>query len=182
YIKRCKAPCILAQSQQDYRSMIDEVVLFLSGRPDEVVRRVQERMELASEQLDFERAAELRDVLHHLERMEEPTVVLEVEGGDRDVIGYARDGDDACVAIMRIRRGKLLAREHRFLENIDGEEDTVALAAYLARAYVGSDDRAGELLVPFDFEDREALQESVPGTAVLVPQRGPRRHLVDLAE
>ena len=70
--------------------MIDEVVLFLSGRPDEVVRRVRERMDLASEQLDFERAAELRDVLHHLETMEEPTVVLEVEGGDRD--GFAELG------------------------------------------------------------------------------------------
>src|SRR5471030_240802 len=103
YIKRCKAPCILAQSQHEYRSMIDEVVLFLSGRPDEVVRRVKERMDLSSGQLDFERAAELRDVLHHLEQMEEPTVVLEVEGGDRDVIGYARDGDDACVTVLRIR-------------------------------------------------------------------------------
>src|SRR3954452_2785414 len=57
FIKRCKAPCILAQSQHDYRSMIEEVVLFLSGRPEEVVRRVKERMDLASEQLDFERAA-----------------------------------------------------------------------------------------------------------------------------
>src|SRR5437762_4259530 len=76
YIKRCKAPCILAQSQQDYRAMIDEVVLFLSGRPDEVVRRIQEKMELASEQLDFERAAELRDVLHHL-RSEEHTSELQ---------------------------------------------------------------------------------------------------------
>src|SRR6266478_1901404 len=123
YIKRCKAPCILAQSQQEYRAMIDEVVLFLSGRPDEVVRRVKERMDLASEELDFERAAELRDALHHLEQMEEPTVVLEVEGGDRDVIGYARDGDDACVTVLRIRGGKLLSREQRFLTNIDGEDD-----------------------------------------------------------
>src|SRR6059058_4725471 len=67
YIKRCKAPCILPQSQHDYRSMIDEVVLFLSGRPDEVLKRVHERMEVAAEQLDFERAAELRDVMQHLE-------------------------------------------------------------------------------------------------------------------
>src|SRR3954451_12780169 len=151
YIKRCKAPCILAQSQHDYRSMIDEVVLFLSGRPDEVVRRVKERMDLASEQLDFERAAELRDVLHHLERMEEPTVVLEVEGGDRDVVGYARDGDDACVTVMRIRGGKLLAREHRFMENIDGDDDGDVLAAFLSRTYLASEERATELLVPFDF-------------------------------
>src|SRR3982751_5311404 len=182
YIQRCKAPCILAQSQHDYRSMIDEVVLFLSGRPDEVVRRVTERMDLAAEQLDFERAAELRDVLHHLEHMEEPTVVLEVEGGDRDVVGYARDGDDACITVLRIRRGKLLARDHRFVENITGEDDAAVLSAYLARTYVPSEERAGELLVPFDFEDREAMEASMTGTRVIAPQRGPRRDLVDLAQ
>ena len=182
HIGRCKAPCILAQSQQDYRAMIDEVLLFLDGRTDEVIRRVRERMDQASANLDFERAAELRDALRHLERMEEPTIVLEVEGGDRDVVGYARDGDDACVAILRIRRGKLLARDHRFLENIDGDSDAAVLSAYLARTYVGSDERAGELLVPFDFEDRETIESSMTGTRVVAPQRGPRRELVDLAQ
>src|SRR5438876_7845721 len=115
YIKRCKAPCILAQTQEEYRAMIDEVIVFLEGRTKEVIRRVRERIQLAVEALDFERAAELRDALHHLERMEEPTVVMTVEGGDRDVLGYARDGDDACVALMRIRGGRMLAREHHYL-------------------------------------------------------------------
>jgi excinuclease ABC subunit C len=162
--------------------MIDEVVFFLEGKTDEVVRRVRDRMAQAAQNLDFERAAELRDALLKLEQMEEPTVVLEVEGGDRDVVGYARDGDDACVAIMRIRAGKLLAREHRFLENIDGDADDAVLSAFLARTYVTSDERAEELLVPFDFEDRAALEESLGSTKVLAPQRGPRRQLVDLAE
>ena len=182
HIGRCKAPCILAQSQEDYRAMIDEVVLFLDGRADEVIRRVRDRMDEAARSLDFERAAELRDALRHLERMEEPTIVLEVEGADRDVIGYARDGDDACVAILRIRKGKLLARDHRFVENIDGEDDAAVLSAYLARTYVTSDERASELLVPFDFEDREAIEASARGTRVVAPQRGPRRELVDLAQ
>jgi excinuclease ABC subunit C len=182
YIKRCKAPCILAQSQHEYRSMIDEVVLFLSGRPDEVVRRVKERMDLAAEQLDFERAAELRDVLQHLEQMEEPTVVLEVEGGDRDVVGYARDGDDACVTILRIRSGKLLSREQRFLENLDAEEDTSVLSVFLAGSYVGMQERARQLLLPFDFPDRELLEQALPETRILIPQRGPRRDLIALAE
>ena len=71
YIHRCKAPCILAQSQMEYRSMIEEVVLFLDGRPDEVMKHVKQRMEAASSELDFETAAELRDALHHLEQMEE---------------------------------------------------------------------------------------------------------------
>ena len=182
HIGRCKAPCIYAQSQADYRLMIDEVLLFLDGRTDEVIRRVRDRMDTAAASLDFERAAELRDALRHLERMEEPTIVLEVEGGDRDVVGYARDGDDACVTVLRIRRGKLLARDHRFVENIEGEDDTAVLSAFLARTYVPSEERAAELLVPFDFEDREAMEASMTGTRVIAPQRGPRRELVDLAQ
>ncbi|HET9637483.1 MAG TPA: excinuclease ABC subunit UvrC [Gemmatimonadaceae bacterium] len=182
YIKRCKAPCILAQTQQDYRSMIDEVVLFLSGRPDEVLKRVQERMELASAQLDFERAAELRDVMQHLERMEEPTIVMEVEGADRDVIGYARDGDDACVTVLRIRSGKLLSREQRFLTNIDGEDDGDVMTMFLAGSYVGMQERARQVLLPFDFPDRELIEQSLPDSRIQIPQRGPRRELIDLAE
>jgi len=157
YIKRCKAPCILAQTQSEYRAMIDEVLVFLDGRTKEVARRVRQRMDLAAESLEFERAAELRDALQHLERMEEPTVVLSIEGGDRDVLGFARDGDDAVVALMRIRGGKLLAREHQFLENLEEETDPAILQAYIARSYLPLDDRSSELLVPFDPEERELV-------------------------
>jgi len=181
YIKRCKAPCILAQTRAEYRAMIDEVLVFLDGRTKEVARRIRERMALAAESLDFERAAELRDALQHLERMEEPTVVLSIEGGDRDVLGFARDGDDAVVALMRIRGGKLLAREHQFLENLEEEADPAVLQAYLARSYLPLEDRAGELLVPFDPEDRELVEASLERTKIHVPQRGPRSELVDLA-
>lgn len=182
FIKRCQAPCVGYQSGEDYRAMIDEVVWFLDGRTSEVVRRVKERMLDASERLDFERAGELRDALRHLEKMEEPTVVLEVEGGDRDVVGYARDGEDACVVVMRIRGGKLLARDHRLLENADNEEDGAVLGACLTQWYRTAEARASELLVPFDFEDRETLESSLAGTHIRVPQRGPRRALIDLAD
>jgi excinuclease ABC subunit C len=182
HIGRCKAPCVLHQTQMEYMTMIDEVLLFLEGRTAEVRRRVRERMELAAESLDFERAAELRDALRHLQRMEEPTVVQVVEGGDRDVVGYARDGQDACVALMRIRSGRLLAREHQLLGNITEESDGAVLEAYLAGSYVALDDKARELYLPFDFEDRELLQESLGETKMVVPQRGPKRELIDLAE
>jgi len=181
YIKRCKAPCILAQTQAEYRAMIDEVLVFLDGRTQEVARRVRQRMELAAQSLEFERAAELRDALAHLERMEEPTVVLSIDGGDRDVLGFARDGDDAVAALMRIRGGKLLAREHQFLENLEEEADPAILQAYLARSYLPLEDRASELLVPFEPEDRELVEASLERTTIHVPQRGPRSELVDLA-
>lgn len=182
FIKRCKAPCVQYQSEADYRTMIDEVVWFLEGRTNDVVRHVRERMMEASDRLDFERAGELRDALRHLEKMEEPTVVLEVEGGDRDVVGYARDGEDACVVVLRIRGGKMLARDHRLLEHAEGEDDGTVLEASLAQWYRTSEARAAELLVPFEFEEREALESALAGTRIKVPQRGPRRALVDLAD
>jgi excinuclease ABC subunit C len=182
FIKRCQAPCVGYQSTDDYRTMIDEVVWFLDGRTSDVVRHVRERMMDASERLDFERAGELRDALRHLEKMEEPTVVLEVEGGDRDVVGYARDGEDACVVILRIRGGKLLARDHRLVEHAEDEDDGAVLGACLAQWYRTAEARAGDLLVPFDFDDRESLEASLEATKIRIPQRGPRRALVDLAD
>jgi excinuclease ABC subunit C len=181
YIKRCKAPCIYAQTQGEYRAMIDEVLVFLEGNTREVIRRVRERMDLAAESLDFERAAELRDALRHLEQMEEPAVVMTIEGGDRDVVGYARDGDDAVVALMRIRGGRLLAREHQFMENLNEENDGAVLQAYLAGKYLPLPDRASEVLVPFEPEERELIESSLERTRIHAPQRGPRRELVDLA-
>lgn len=182
HIGRCRAPCILVQTEDDYRGMIDEVLLVLGGRTDEVIRRVRQRMEAAADALDFERAAELRNALRYLERMDEPSVVLEVEGGDRDAVGYARDGEDACVALLRIRGGKLVARDHRFLANVEGESDPEILSAYLIHSYLHGEGRAPELVVPFDFEDRSVFEVALKGARVVVPQRGSRRSLVDLAE
>ncbi|MFI5255934.1 MAG: excinuclease ABC subunit UvrC [Gemmatimonadales bacterium] len=182
HIGRCKAPCILAQTRGEYSAMIDEVLDFLSGKPEQIVRKVRERMELAAESLDFERAAQLRDALEFLERMEEPTVVSEVEGGDRDVIGYARDGDDAVIALLRIRAGKLLARDHQFVANIDGEEDSDVLETYLAGPYRLLEERAKELVLPFDVADRAVVEETLERTRIHVPLRGARRDLVDLAQ
>jgi len=183
HIGRCKAPCVGLQANADYRAMIDEVVTFLDGRTDEVIRRVRARMEHASEAMEFEKAAEMRDAIARLQRMEEPTVVLEVEGGDRDVIGYARDGEDAVGTLMRIRNGKLVAREHRFLEGVEGEPDGAVLSTYLVSGYLKASARARELLLPFDFEDRALFEQAIEGGAkVLIPQRGPKRELLDLAE
>ena len=181
HIGRCKAPCVLAQSQAEYRGMIDEVILFLDGRTDEVIRRVNDRMSLAVETLDFERAAEFRDVLRKLERMEEPTLVVDVEGGDRDVIGYARDGDEASIALLRIRDGKLLARDHQFVENLAEESDAAVLTAYLVGPYRIGPERARELMLPFTPDDAEVVSAALGNARLHVPQRGPRREIVELA-
>ena len=182
HIGRCLAPCVALQSMTAYRMMIDEVILFLEGRTAEVVKRVRQRMQNASSAMDYERAAELRDALRHLEQMDEPTVVMRVEGGDQDAVGFARDGDDACVVVLRVRSGKLVARDQRFLEHVEGESDGAILEAFLAGPYLIGNDRAPELLIPLDFEDRVLLEPSLGATRIRIPQRGPRRELLDLAE
>ena len=181
HIGRCKAPCVGLQSLDDYRAMIRDVLQFLDGRPEEVTRRVRAMMETAAERLEFERAAELRDALVKLETIEEPTVVMQVDGGDRDVVGFARDGDDACVSILRVRDGKLLARDHRYLGNVEGEPDDEILVAYLLQHYQHQSERAREVLLPFDLGERELVEASLTASRLHVPQRGTKRELIDLA-
>ncbi|MGH7670295.1 MAG: excinuclease ABC subunit UvrC [Gemmatimonadaceae bacterium] len=181
-IKRCQAPCVYLQTQADYRAMVDEVLAFLDGRRDEVMRRVRARMDAAAAALDFERAAEMRDALEHLGRLQEPSVVLQIEGADRDVIGFARDGDDACVALLRVRGGKLLGREHQFLTHVDGEDDAAALSAYLVGGYLPLEEKAPDLLLPFACDEPELTAASLAPVRLVVPHRGPKRELVALAE
>jgi len=136
----------------------------------------------ASRQLDFERAAQLRDALEWLDQLEQPQTVELVGGGDADAIGFARDGDDACGVILRVRGGRLVAREHRFLENVEHETEGSVLAAFLVRFYLPLEQRAARVLLPFPPEDLDSLRELAPDGDWLVPQRGTNVKLAELAD
>jgi excinuclease ABC subunit C len=182
HIERCRAPCVGYQSEVDYRRMIEDVLLFLEGKTLDVRTRLRERMQAASASLDFERAARLRDALRWLDQVEHPQTVERVGGGDSDVIGLARDGDDACGVILRIRDGRLIAREHRFLEQAGTESEAAILSAFLVRFYLPLEARARHVLLPFLPDDMEAARGLVPDVEWLIPQRGRNATLVELAE
>jgi excinuclease ABC subunit C len=183
HIDRCKAPCVGFQDRDAYRRMIDDVVLFLEGKTLDVRTRLRERMQDASQTLDFERAAQLRDALKWLDQVEQPQAVELVGGGDADAIGMARDGDDACGVILRIRDGKLIAREHRFLEHVEHAPEGDILSAFLVRYYLPLDQRATRVALPFAPTDGEALHELAGGEVeFLVPQRGTNAKLAELAD
>ena len=95
-----------------------------------------------------------------------------IGSGDADVIGYARDGDDAVAVLLRVRDGKVVGREHRFLENVEDEEDAAILSAFLVRYYVPVEARARRVVLPFPPADWTLLRELLPGTDWAVPQRG----------
>ena len=182
HIGRCLAPCVGRQTQAAYRAMIDDVVAFLEGRTVEVRRRLRERMETASDSLDFERAAELRNAIRWLEQLEQPAAVERVGGGNADAVGFARDGDDAAVTVLRVRDGKLVGQETRFLHNLAEESDARVMAAYVIRWYRVLEGRAKVVVLPFLPEDHREIAELMPEPRWIVPQRGTFRRLGDLAD
>jgi excinuclease ABC subunit C len=182
HIGRCLAPCVGWQTEEDYRRMVEDVVDFLEGRTVDVRQKVREAMLAASAREDFERAGEMRDALRWLDRLDEPASVEVMGTGDADVIGYARDGDDACGVLMRVRSGRVVGREHRFLEGLEEEEDGAVLSAFLVRYYVPTESRARRVVIPFPPHDWDALRELLPGTDWSVPQRGTAHRWLELAD
>jgi excinuclease ABC subunit C len=182
HIDRCRAPCVQYQSRDEYGRMIEDVLVFLEGKTVDVRSRLRERMNDASRTLDFERAAQLRDALKWLDQLEQPQTVEVVGSGDADAIGFARDGDDACGVILRIRDGRVIARDHRFLENVEHEGDGAILSAFLVRFYLPLEQRADRVLVPFAPDDLESLEALASGVAWHMPHRGTGAKLVALAD
>ncbi len=182
HIQRCHAPCAAYQSEADYRGMISDVLAFLEGRTVQVRTSLRERMDQAAQRLEFERAAEVRNSIRWLDQLEQPQSVQVVGGGDVDAIGFARDGDDAVCVVMRVRGGKVIGSEQRFLKNLAEEPESRILAAFLVRHYATDETRSRRALVPFPPDELDATTALLAGTSLLVPQRGINHRLVHLAE
>jgi excinuclease ABC subunit C len=182
HIGRCKAPCVGWQSAASYGAMIDEVIDFLDGRTVDLKARIRVMMHEASAREDFERAKDFRDTLKWLEQVETPATVDVVGTGDADVIGYARDGDDAVGALLRIRDGRVIGREHRFLENVDEVPDEEALGALLVQWYVPLPGKARRVMLPFLPAEMAGLDEILPDAVISVPQRGVGSRWSELAD
>ncbi len=186
HIGRCKAPCVGYQTEEEYRGMIEEILDVLGGRTGAVRRRVRDKMKGAAEAMEYERAAELRDVLRGLETIERRQTAVDHRGGEHDVVGLRREGTLACGVILKVREGRLLGREIHFLQNVGDEDGAELTAALVSGHYLRRQDLPAELLVPEDFPDRELIQEHLSTRRsgplrVHVPQRGTKRRLVELA-
>jgi len=182
HIRRCLAPCVGFQSAESYRAMIDDVVAFLEGKTVAVRGRLRERMEEASTRMDYERAAEIRDGLAWLDQLEQPQTVEIVGGRDTDAVGYARDGDDAVGVVVRVRGGKVIARDHRFFTNLAEAADGEVLSRFLVQYYLPSEARVRQVALPFPPGDFDALRDLDPGSRWAVPRRGVGQRLTALAD
>lgn len=186
HIKRCQGPCVQAISKPDYAADIEQVMLFLEGRQEQVARTLRKDMEAASEALQFERAAALRDKMRAIERTMEAQKMAGFARRQLDVLGLARSGGEGAVQLFAIRDGKTVSRDVFLLENLGDGPDEEALSAFVKQYYATAASIPPRVLVPFetsDHEDLEALLASRRGTRVSldVAQRGEGRQLSVLA-
>jgi excinuclease ABC subunit C len=191
HIGRCKAPCVGLQSREDYRAMIDEIIRVLEGDTEGLRAGLEGRMRVASDALDFERAATMRDALTGLDAIARQQRVHKAEGGSFDVVGIARDGELGAGVVLKIRSGLLLGRESQRFAKILDETDPDLLSSLVSRVYLGGGNAATadlprQVLLPSDFEDRALLEEILGEAAgrrvaVVVPRRGEKVRLLELA-
>ena len=138
-IRRCDGPCENLVSQEVYRHTVDQAVRFLKGNNASVIRELQERMDVAAAELQYEQAARYRDQVAALKTMQARQKVVLEEVIDRDVIGLARSDDEACCTVMEIREGRLLAQKHHFLNGIMEHESGDIVSAFVRQLYLNSD-------------------------------------------
>lgn len=186
-IKLCTAPCIGAIMRENYRQIIADLCQFLTGRTEPIVSRLQTEMAAAAEELQFEKAAALRDQLHAIERVVERQKVVSPEYIDSDVIAMARADGEACVQVFFIRNGKLIGREYFLLEGAEGSQDGDVLAEFLKQFYDQAPMVPPQLLLPHEVEELHIIQQWLRSrredqrVEIQVPRTGQQHELIRLA-
>ena len=185
HIHMCYAPCVGRISKEDYNAMIDQIALFFDGKQDGLTKRLRKEMEEAAENLEFEKAAKLRDQLQGIEQI--ITQQKAVLGGDddRDVIAMARGLNQCCVQIFFIRGGKIVGRENYFLRGTDGTSRGEVIASFMKQFYLNCQFIPRNILIETELEEQEVLEQWLSDKResrvyIKVPKRGQAKELIDL--
>jgi excinuclease ABC subunit C len=187
HIKRCLGPCIGAVSEEEYRAMIQRICLFLEGKTEEIVADLMAQMQDAAAQLQFEKAAERRDLILAIEQVTERQKIVLMSAKDWDVVAFARDDGMACVQVFFVRQGKLIGREYFLLTGTADEDDREIVTSFLKQFYDEAAYVPPEILLPTAVEESRLLEDWLRtrrggGEVTLrVPRRGQLKELVQMA-
>lgn len=187
HIKKCLAPCMGYVSKEEYRKQIDEIMMLLEGKTEKIIKQLQEEMQEASNKMEFERAAYLRDKVIAIERISEKQKVSNLNENDIDVIGISRNEFEVCIEIFFVRRSKMIGREHFFLQNLEDETEEEIVSEFIKQYYIGRAILPNKIMIRAEIEEKTLIEEwlsKVAGRKVEIktPQKGEKIRLVEMAE
>lgn len=187
HINQCTAPCEGYVSQEEYRRQVDQALDFLGGNFAPILKELQQKMEEASEKLEFEEAIRYRDLYSSVKQVAQKQKITDSDGEDKDVIALARDEDDAVVQVFFVRDGRLIGREHFIMTRVADCTPEQILLDFVKQFYAGTPFVPKELMLQKEIEDIPVLEQWLTrrrGSRVYirVPKKGSREKLVELAE
>ena len=185
-INQCDAPCQGLVSKEEYKKNVEQALRFLNGDDKKIIQDLEEKMQAAAAELEFEQAAEYRDLIDSVKRIGEKQKINHTDGDDRDIIALAKAGDEAVISIFFIRNGKLLGRDHFHMTGIGDSEKKEILMDFVKQFYVGTPFIPKEILTQEEIPDKEILEKWLSdkrGAKVVfqTPKRGSKHQMMELA-
>ena len=186
HIKQCKAPCQEYISEEEYGKSIDEAIRFLNGHYDSILKDLEQKMQDASENMEFEKAIEYRELLNSVKQIAQKQKITDSSGEDRDILAVAKDAEDVVVQVFFIRGGRLIGRDHFFLRNASEDSKSKILESFIKQFYAGTPFIPSELMLQEEIEEREILEQWLSKkkeqkVRIKVPKKGEKEKLVELA-
>ncbi len=187
HINQCSAPCQGYIAQQEYRRQVNKAISFLDGNYDEILKELKEKMEQASEELNFEEAIRYRDLYNSVSQVAQKQKITDSDGEDKDILALAKDGDEAVVQVFFVRGGKLIGREHFYMTRVADSTRAQVLGDFVKQFYAGTPFIPKELMLQMEIEDIPVIEQWLSGkrgskVRVEVPKIGKKEKLVELAE
>jgi len=187
HIKRCLAPCIGLISKEKYKKQIDEIIDLLDGKIDKIIKDLNKQMEEASKNMEYEKAAQIRDRIQAIIRVSEKQKVSNISENDIDVIGIAKSDLEVCVEIFFVRGSKMVGREHYFYNNLDDMEDEEILSGFIKQYYLDNPNIPHKIMIREELEEKQAIEQYLStksGRKVELksPKKGEKLRFVEMAE
>ena len=187
HMGQCKAPCQGYISKEEYKENIGQVEEFLNGNYALITKRLEQQMMKFSEEMEFEKAAEYRDLLFSVKRLAEKQKADDDMNVERDIIAFATAGDEAVAQVFFVRGGKMVGREHFYLTGVENEDRSTVMANFIKQFYSGTPHIPKELLLSNETDDQELLETWLTArrgrkVRIVIPKKGSKERLVELAE
>ncbi len=181
----CSAPCTGAITREEYAAIIKQLILFLEGRQDTVIKQLENDMKQASKSLDYEKAARLRDRIQAVKEVVKWQKMATIVRGEQDAIAFARDRDQAYAQVFFVRGGKLIGREGFVLQGTRSVEDGQIMTSFVKQFYNSASYIPPLILLQFPVEDRAVIESWLTGkrgskARIQVPGRGAKKQLIDI--